>query len=283
VRRLAVDLRAVAPVIAAISVLAGACRHSAGHQLALGTTTSVGNSGLLEVLLPAFDTDRGIDIRPSLIGSGRALKMLADGVCDVVISHAPDAETAALSAHPGWQYTKIMYNDFVLVGPPGDPAHVRGSPSVEDAMRRIAAADVRFISRGDGSGTQEREQLLWKVAGAKPAEGRLVIAGAGMGATLRIASETVAYTLTDRATFGQLSSRLALAIVFEGGERLLNTYAVVVDPSATRARDARAFADWLSSGKGRDLITAYRVGRGIVAFQVWPANRPRSSPRDLPF
>lgn len=275
--------RAVAIILAVACAVSSGCRESASHQLVLGTTTSVGNSGLLEVLLPAFERHKGITIRPSLVGSGRALKMLGDGVCDVVISHAPDAESAALAAHPAWLYTKVMYNDFVLAGPPADPAHVRGSHAIDDAMRRITAADVRFISRGDGSGTDEREQLLWKIAGAKPASGRLVIAGAGMGATLRIASETGAYTLTDRATFGQVSSRLTLAILFEGGEHLLNTYAVVVDPAGARSRDARLFAEWLTTGTGRDLVAGYRVGNGIAAFHVWPASRPRSNPRDLPF
>lgn len=275
--------RVAAVLLAAAIGLASACRDAGSRQLALGTTTSVGNSGLLELLLPAFERQQGISVRPSLVGSGRALKMLGDGVSDVVISHAPEAEDSALALHPGWRYMKIMYNDFVLVGPPADPAHVRGAPTAEGAMRRIAESSVRFISRGDGSGTEEREKLLWKMAGATPAEGRLVIAGAGMGATLRIASETRAYTLTDRATFGQLSARLALAIVFDGGARLLNTYAVVFDPSGRRAREAERFADWMANGSGRELIAGYRVGSGIAAFQVWPQGRPRSSPRDLPF
>ena len=143
---------------------------------------------------------------------------------------------------------------------------------------------TRFIQRDSSLGSRARgRQLLWKLAGRKPAGGQLVIAGAGMGATLRIASETVAYTLTDGATFGQLSSRLTFVIVFEGGERLLNTYAIVVDPGGGKARNAQLFTDWLANGNWREMIARYRVGGRIAAFDVWPMDRGRSHPHDLPF
>jgi tungstate transport system substrate-binding protein len=258
------------------------CRVAAPPPLTLATTTSVGNSGLLEPLSRAWRNERGAELRSHLAGSGLALGMLAKGEADVAISHAPALESAALPEHPRWRYRKIMFNDFVLVGPTEDPAHVRSAAGIEAAMQRIAGAPVRFLSRGDQSGTHERENALWTLAGIRPAADRLVIAGAGMGATLRIASETGAYTLTDRATFAQLESTLRLVIVCEGGEALLNTYAVIVDPEGPLADEANAFADWLSEGNGREVIERYTVGAAVQAFNVWPRGRKRDQPRDLP-
>lgn len=174
-----------------------------------------------------------------------------------------------------------MFNGFVLVGPSADPAHIRGSPDAAEAMRRIAESSTAFISRGDGSGTDEREQQLWRLAGISPSRERLVIAGAGMGTTLRIASQTEAYTLTDRATFAQHAKDIELAVLFESGSELLNTYAVTFDARSRRTEDARRFADWLTDGEGRHIIEAYRIA-GEPAFLLWPAGRPRESPDAMP-
>jgi tungstate transport system substrate-binding protein len=246
--------------------LTSACSRPPQPVVVLATTTSVANSGLLDVLTAEYQRDRGVIVRAHLVGSGRALAMLADGSADAVISHAPDAEAAALKQHPGWSYSKLMFNDFVIVGPSADLAHVRGAHTAEEAFTRIARSGSRFISRGDSSGTHEREQLLWRLAGAAPSSGNLVIAGQGMGATLRIADQTTAYTLTDRATLAQNASSVGLRVLFEGGERLLNTYAVIYD---SRASGPHAFAEWLISGKGRDVIAGYRVS-GVAVFTPWP-------------
>lgn len=272
----------VTPLVVAIA-FAAACGHAGPRTLTLATTTSVGNSGLLEVLQPAFQHEHSIVVRAHLVGSGRALAMLGDGTADIAITHAPDAETGALAAHPSWRYTKIMFNDFVLVGPTADPSRVKGAGSVLEAMRRIAAGPARFISRADGSGTHEREQSLWKLAGAAPAPGQLVGAGSGMGTTLKVASETGAYTLSDRATFVQNEGSLHSIIVFEGGPELLNTYAVVENPQGQNAGAAHAFAQWLIDGHGRELIASYEVAGRIRGFNVWPKDRPGSSPRDRPW
>ena len=184
-------------VFVACGLALSACAQPPAEPLVLATTTSVGNSGLLETLLPAFERHHGPAVRSHLVGSGLALKMLESGDVDVVISHAPAAEAAALSSHPAWRYQKVMFNDFVLVGPPADPAGVRQAVDTPDAMRRIARSTARFLSRGDQSGTHEREEALWQSAGARPGEGQLVVAGAAMGATLRIASETESYSLSD--------------------------------------------------------------------------------------
>lgn len=251
--------------------------------LVLATTTSVGNSGLLDPLLSVYREFARADVQPQLVGSGLALKMLGDSHADIVISHSPAGEDAALREHPRWDYRKLMFNDFVLVGPLDDVATVTESRNLVDAMRRIAASNARFISRGDQSGTHERERQLWARAGAAPADGRLVVAGAAMGSTLRVASETGAYTLTDRATFEQLAGSLTLKVVFEGGSLLLNTYAVIFDRAGPRATDAAAFAAWLSEGAGRQVIDGYRgKGKG-QPFRIWPAGHSRTQPTDTPF
>jgi len=276
--------------IALAILLASACtgRHCGAEPtdrgaLTLATTTSVGNSGLLDELLVPYGLSGGIHVRPLLVGSGLALKMLADGHADLVISHSPLAEASALREHPTWDYRKLMFNDFVLVGPGDDPANVADGANLIDALRRIAASPSRFISRGDQSGTHEREQQLWARAGVTPPSGRLVTAGAGMGSTLRVASETAAYTLTDRATYSQLAPGLKLVVLFEGGPLLLNTYAAVFDPNGPRATDAAALAQWLSDGAGRQRIERYRIAGNVQAFRAWPEGRQRGHPGDGPF
>jgi tungstate transport system substrate-binding protein len=240
----------------------------------------VDNSGLTGVLLPAFRSQAGVEVQLTTPGSGIALKMLEQRAADAVISHAPAREAELLDRGGAWVYRKIMFNDFVVVGPPGDPARVKDAAGLEDAMRRIAAADVRFISRGDSSGTHQRERELWARVGITPDPSRVVVAGAGMGATLRIAGTTGAYTLTDRGTWDQHSGRGDLAIVFEGGPDLLNTYAVIVRQDGPA--DALRFAQWLADGEGRRLVSGFRTAAGTPAFSVWPAHCPRESPRAQP-
>lgn len=244
--------------------------------IVLATTTSVGNSGLLDRLLPEY----GEVVRPVLVGSGRAIEMLASGTADVVISHAPEREAMALGDHPDWWYRKILFNDFLIVGAREDEAGVRDARDAVDAMRRIANRGATFLSRGDESGTHERERALWREAGVQPPQERLVVAGAGMGQTLRIASGTGAYTLTDRGTFEALRQSVDLEILHEGDERLLNTYAVLADPR--RARGAQ-FARWLAQGDGRRVLRELVTGAEVRGFSIWPngadRNRPDATPR----
>lgn len=253
--------------------------------IVLATTTSVGNSGLLESLLPAFERDSGIRVRVHLVGSGLALHFLEQGQADVAISHAPTTEARFLRTNPGWWYRKLMHNDFLIVGPAADPAGVGASGSLDEAMRRIASSGARFASRGDESGTHARERELWEHAGVSPAADRLLTTALGMSATLRVAGEMAAYTLTDRATFDAVGEAFGLVPLREGDARLLNTYAVLVDPGGPNVPTrplARRFAEWLADGPGRALVGEFRI-RGRPAFIIWPADRPRDTPDATPF
>ena len=256
-------LKRAAALIACCATLSSACAR-APDPLILATTTSMGNSGLLDRILPAFHHP---PVRPVLVGSGRALQMLAAGTADVVISHAPFAEAESLRAHPEWWYRKILFNDFLIVGPRDDPAGVRGSVDAAEAMRRIARSRSIFLSRGDESGTHERERELWSQAGTAPDEAHHVIAGAGMGQTLRIADATAAYTLTDRGTFEANAAPLNLVVLYAGDARLLNTYAVIADPGNARGAE---FARWIGEGAGRELIREVLRRGELRGFSLWP-------------
>ena len=264
-------------LISALTLALSACgdRPTTPRTLDVATTTSVQNSGLLEALLPRF-TDSTVRVHAA--GSGRALEMLKDGIVDLVISHAPDTEARYLADHPDWVYQKLAFNRFVLVGPPGDPAHVKAAKGVLEAFRQVAAAPVNFVSRGDNSGTHEREQNLWKLAGVTPAAGWLLTSGQGMANTLRQADEKQAYTLSDEATFWQLQRQLELVVVSESDDLLLNTYAVI-HPRATTT--AAGFAAWLTRGEGRRRIEGHLI-EGRAAFHVWPDGCPATKPDALP-
>ena len=261
-------------VVTALGACAlASCRRGLPPQLVLATTTSVGNAGLLEVLTPLYEQEHGVRFGVHLAGSGRALEMLANGDADVVISHAPEAEARAMRQHQDWWYRKIMFNDFLLVGAPSDPAGVRAATSLDEALRRIAGSDAGFVSRADESGTHEREKTLWASAGVAPAHS--LPTGQSMAMTLRIAAERGGYTLTDRATWMQFADALSLVPVAEGDSRLLNTYAVIVGSSALRP-EAMAFARWLVDGAGRDRMSH------VAGFTAWPQGQPNTSPADLP-
>ena len=259
-----------------LCVLAAGCVNAAvtPRRLDIATTTSVVNSGLLSVLVERFLADTGITLRAHAAGSGRALEMLNDEVVDLVISHAPQAEARMLASHPDWQYQKIAVNHFLVVGPAGDPAGVGTASSAAAAFARIAKHDAVFVSRGDHSGTHEKELELWKSAGVTLPANRLLISGGGMGTTLRQANEQRAYTLTDDATFYQLREQLVLQPLFAGDQQLVNSYAAIARPEAAAALQ---FADWLARGGGRTAIAEFAVG-ATHPFQVWPTGCPGASP-----
>jgi tungstate transport system substrate-binding protein len=266
--------------VAVVAVIGVGCREPA-PRLHLATTTSVDNSGLLDDLVPLFRQETAIDLQVLAVGSGRALQLLRRGDIDVALTHDPVAEAVFLKETPSAVYRKVMFNDFVVVGPPDDVALVRQATSAADAMRRIASGRVAFVSRGDESGTHARERQLWEKAGAKPPPDRLLETGQGMAATLRVASERHGYTLADRATFAQLANTLSLRPLFEHGPDLMNTYALITSKDAARSSDALRFMTWLTDGGGRDRIAAFTVA-GTRPFHVWPADRGRETPDALP-
>ena len=258
------------PVLAIIVMLA-ACTSATRPVLDIATTTSVQNSGLLDYLLPHFAPAQ---VRVHAAGSGRALEMLADGVVDLVISHAPDTEARYLATHSDWRYRKLASNWFIIVGPRDDPARIRDAGEALEAFRRIAAAPVPFVSRGDESGTHEREQTFWRSSGVTPAPGRLIVSGRGMALALRHADEINGYTLSDEATFRQLQPQLDLVAFAVADARLLNTYAVIHPQGDARAE---MLAAWLLTGDGRKRIAEFQI-EGRAAFTVWPQSCPRLSP-----
>ena len=252
------------------------CGREAPPALLLASTSSMVNSGLLDRVLPEY---RPRVVRAAPVGSGRALDLLGAGQADVVISHAPEREQQALRSHPTWWYCKILYNDFLIVGPDADPAGTAGSGAAAIAMKRIAQSGQRFISRGDQSGTHEREGQLWEQAGVAPQEDRLIVAGAGMGQTLRIASETGAYTLTDRGTFEALAKSVKLRVLVQGDPALVNTYSVIADPANA---SGLAFAQWLARGEGRNVMQTVLDAGQVKGFTVWPPGSPSDQPDARP-
>jgi tungstate transport system substrate-binding protein len=244
-----------------------ACDSARPSTLDIATTTSVQNSGLLDVLLPAYRARTGVEVRVHAAGSGRALQMLSEDLVQLVISHAPEAEARALGEHPEWVRHDLAQNQFIVVGPADDPADVRGATDAVDAFRRLAGAPAPFVSRGDQSGTHERELALWKAAGRHPPPDRLIVSGRGMSLALRHADEVRGYTLSDEATYRQMEGALSLTVLLAGDPGLANRYAVI---HSSDAGEAKRFAEWLVSGDGRSLIGNFQIG-GRRMFELPPA------------
>ena len=230
---------------------------AAKGSLILATTTSTQDSGLLDDLLPAFTRDTGWKVKTLAVGGGQALELGRRGEADVLLVHSPAAEEKFMAEGVAGPRRLVMHNDFVLVGPADDPAGIRGSASV-DAMKKIATARAVFVSRGDDSGTNAKEDDLWGKAGVTPKGKWYQSTGQGMGATLRVASEKAGYTLSDRATYLAQRDTLKLEILSEGDPGLLNVYHVIELTTKAGPRvqtDAsRAFADWIVSPPAQEQI-----------------------------
>jgi tungstate transport system substrate-binding protein len=232
-----------------------------GRDVILATTTSLRDTGLLDSLLPIFERETGYRVRAIAVGSGQALKLGEAGDADVILAHSPAAEEAFMGHGFGASRQVVAWNWFALAGPRGDPAHAASAPSAPEALRRIAASGRAFVSRGDSSGTHMRELELWRQAGGRPSWPGYAETGQGMGATLLVADERLGYTLTDRATLAAFHGRVDLVPLRAEEPALLNVYHVIeVDP-AGRARvnraGAHAFAQWLVSPRGQEVIAAF--------------------------
>lgn len=230
-------------------------------ELILATTTSTRDSGLLDVLLPMFEAKSGLKVKMVAVGSGAALKMGEEGNADVLLVHAPAAELALMEKGFGRDRLLIMHNDFIIVGPAGDPAGINASATAKEAYEKIAASRSIFVTRGDDSGTNKAELTIWKAAGITPEGDWYLSTGQGMGDTLRIASEKGGYTFTDKATFLALKGTLLLNVLVEGDKALLNIYHVItVNPDKwplVNYTGAKAFADFMVSPEIQEAIASF--------------------------
>lgn len=241
-----------------------------GPTLVLGSTTSTQDSGLLDALLPAYEAASGVRVRAVVGGTGEVVEKARRGDVDVLLTHSPQREEALVAAGDALSRREVMSNRFALVGAEGDPADVAGASSAAEALRRVHDDGSLFASRGDRSGTHDKELSLWRAAGLDPATfppAWYKETGAGQAQTLLYAAERGAYALTDEATLAQLQGQgraESLRVLFGDDPALRNQYAVTL-LNATRlpsvhAGLATAFADWLTGPEGQAAIAAYRVG-----------------------
>jgi len=242
----------------------------AAAELKLGVTHTLEDSGLLKTLIPAFEKASGIKVRLALGGTGQVLKLAANGDVDAVMSHVKAQEEKLVSSGAGLKRYAVAYNDFFIAGPAQDPARIRGIKDAAEALRKLHDAKVRFVSRGDESGTHVKERELWRAAGLEPKWTGYISAGAGMGSVLMMAGEMQAYTLCDRATFAAFRSRTGLEILAAGDPRLYNEYGIVaVNPArfpGINAAAAAKFVSWLTSAEAQGLIAGFRIGGQQVFF-----------------
>ncbi len=229
----------------------------AQSDIILASTTSTQDSGLFDVLIPAFnEAYPQYTVKVVAVGSGEALKLGETGDADVLLVHSPAAEKEFMAAGNGVDRKAVMYNDFIIVGPADDPAKIMGMTDASDAFAAIAAAEALFFSRGDKSGTNAKELTLWKEAGIEPAGDWYQTTGQGMGETLTIADQKSGYTLSDRATYLSKMNALSLEIMVEGDTALFNQYHVITCTKATNMQGANDFMNWIVSPEAQDNVIA---------------------------
>ena len=259
----------VARLLAVLLLLSGT---ATAETITLASTTSTENSGLFAHLLPLFERDSGIAVRVVAVGTGQAIRLARNGDADVVLVHHRASEEALVADGHGLSRHDVMANDFVVVGPAGDPAGIGAAEGAAEAFSRIAGTAAPFASRGDDSGTHKAERRLWIAAGTDPAAHSgdwYRESGSGMGQTLNIASGMNGYTLGDRGTWLNFKNPGDLKILFQNDPAMFNPYGVtLVNPARfphVKAQAARIFADWLTGPEGQAAIAAYRTG-GAQAF-----------------
>lgn len=254
--------------LAAVGLLAGcSAGESAGSDgsagasgdMILATTTSTQDSGLLDEILPVFEETSDCVPKAVAVGSGQAMAMGESGDADVLLVHSPDAEEQFMAQGHGSSREPVMHNDFVVVGPPADPADVSAADNAAEAFSQIAAEKAPFASRADDSGTHAKELNLWEKAGIDPSGSWYIETGQGMGETLTIANQKQAYTLTDRSTF-LATSNLDSEIAFEGSKDLFNPYhVIVVAGEDTNVSCAREFSSWIRSEPVQERIATFGI------------------------
>ncbi len=258
-----------------IALVATAASAEPKSALILATTTSVQDSGLLDALLPDFQRQSGRELKVVAVGSGAALRMGVDGNADVLLTHAPEAEAKLLASGELAKRTPFMENFFAIVGPPEDPAGLRGAATGADAMRRLAAAKAVYVSRGDDSGTHQREQALMKSAGLDPAQAwaGVLRTGSGMGLTLQVAGEKRGYTLSDVGTFLAFRQRIGLEVLTGEAADLRNVYSLLRVPTQRHPKLDDAGAAALEA-----FLTQPETQQRIARFGVEKFGRPLFRP-----
>jgi len=269
--RLATFLRVA---VVAVALLAAAASAQQAPTLTMASTTSTEQSGLFGQILPAFKQATGIDVKVVAVGTGQAIDMARRGDADVLFVHDQAAEERFVAEGFAARRHPVMYNDFILIGPKGDPAGTRGRDIVE-GLKKVAAVNAPFVSRGDKSGTHAAEVRYWSQAGVQTKGTGYRECGCGMGPALNQASQSGAYVLADRGTWLSFRNRGDLAVLVEGDQRLFNQYGVmVVSPAKhphVKAAEAQKFVDWIISPAGQQAIEAFRVG----GEQLFIPNAPR--------
>ncbi len=233
-------------------------KEPANKKVILATTTSTVDTGLLDELLPIFKEQTGYEVSTIAVGTGEALRMGEEGNADVLLTHAPASEQPLVDKGDVINYQLVMHNDFVIVGPASDPAKIKGMKSAADSFKKIMDSSSAFVSRGDDSGTHKKEKSIWEKLNVEPKGDWYIEAGAGMGDTLRMASEEQAYTLTDRGTYLAWKDKLDLEVMVEGDKILLNIYHVMqVNPEKNdkiNAEGAKAFVEFMVSPDTQKII-----------------------------
>lgn len=247
-------------------VFAEGAKAPAQKNIILATTTSTQDSGLLDVILPIFEKKTGYFVKTIAVGSGQAMAMGGKGEADVLLVHSPKDEQQFMADGSGSKRMLVMHNDFIILGPPADPAGIKGLKSAKEAFKKIAAASALFISRGDNSGTHSKEKNIWKAADINP-EGQTWYqqTGSGMGQTMGVAAEKKGCVLADRGTYLSQKKNLGLDILTEGDGILLNIYHVIEVSqqkfSKINAAGAKAFSDFMVSQETQDIIKTFGVDK----------------------
>lgn len=239
----------------------------------VASTTSVQDSGLLDVLVPSFERDHpNLRAKVVAVGSGEAMDLGRRGDADVLLVHSPKQEEQFMNDGLGAFRKRVMKNNFVIAGPQPDPAGIAGAPDAARAFQKISVARSRFLSRGDESGTHQREIDLWAKARVDPSGDWYAESGQGMAETLAIADQTAAYVLTDSASFRVMAGRISLKVLFQGDILLVNPYSVIPVKSARNEDAALAFADWITGERGQQAIKDFGVKEyGSSLFEPDPA------------
>ena len=253
-------------IVTLMLVSAGISAQAQEKTVIMATTTSTQDSGLLDVLIPIFEKKTGYFVKTIAVGSGQSIAMGQKGEADVLLVHSPAAEKKFIAEGYGINRRLIMHNDYIIVGPPDDPAKIKGLKLASEAFKKIASAKALFLSRADKSGTNSKEMDIWKVSGIKPeGEKWYQQTGLGMGQTLSVTAEKKGYTLADRGTYLALKKNLGLDILVEGDAVLLNIYHVIeVNPAKwpkVNVPGGKAFADFMVSNETQAIIKTFGVDK----------------------